>query len=36
MVDYGTDLDDSFEIDPDTGDFKQVSGVDNAVQHIKK
>ena len=35
MVDYGTDLDDSFEIDPDTGDFKKVSGVDNAVQHIK-
>jgi hypothetical protein len=31
---FGTDLDDSFELD-DNGQFKIVSGVDNAIQAIR-
>lgn len=34
-VDFGCDLDDSFEIDPLTGDFKLVHDDDNADQGIR-
>lgn len=35
MVDFGCDLDDSFEIDPETGDFKLKHDDDNADQGIR-
>jgi len=34
-IDFGCDLDDSFEIDPETGDFKLIHDDDNANQGIK-
>ncbi|MEA4957534.1 hypothetical protein SDC9_30533 [bioreactor metagenome] len=34
-VDYGCDIDSSLEIDPLTGDFKIVEGLDNASQSVK-
>lgn len=34
-VDYGCDIDSSLEVDPLTGDFKIVEGLDNAIQAVK-
>lgn len=34
-VDYGCDIDSSLEVDPLTGDFKIVEGIDNAAQAVK-
>ncbi|OQD58691.1 hypothetical protein MBBAR_10c00320 [Methanobrevibacter arboriphilus JCM 13429 = DSM 1125] len=34
-VDYGCDIDSSLEVDPLTGDFKIVEGLDNAAQAVK-
>lgn len=34
-VDYGCDIDSSLEVDPLSGDFKIVEGLDNAAQAVK-
>lgn len=34
-VDYGCDIDSSLELDPVTGDFLIVEGLDNAIQQVK-
>jgi hypothetical protein len=34
-IDYGCDIDSNLELDPETGDFKIVEGVDNAIQAVK-
>ena len=35
FVDFGTDIDDSMSLDPETGDFRTVSDDDNANQGIR-